>query len=60
MLIRDCAVTRSCRMNRDSAGLTGSNALEVLTMGRICVDLYPEQIGVELPDVRTSERRHLG
>ena len=27
--------------------------LEVLTMGRVGVDLYPEQIGVHLPDVRT-------
>ena len=26
---------------------------DVLTMGRIGVDLYPEQIGVALPDVRT-------
>ena len=34
-------------------------ALEVLTMGRIGVDLYPEQIGVELPDVRTF-RKMLG
>jgi 5-dehydro-2-deoxygluconokinase len=32
---------------------------EVLTMGRISVDLYPEQIGVELPDVRTF-RKMLG
>jgi 5-dehydro-2-deoxygluconokinase len=34
-------------------------AVEVLTMGRIGVDLYPEQIGVELPDVRTF-RKMLG
>src|SRR5262245_21570465 len=26
---------------------------EVLTMGRVGVDLYPEQVGVSLPDVRT-------
>ena len=32
---------------------------EVLTMGRISVDLYPEQIGVALPDVRTF-RKMLG
>ena len=32
---------------------------EVLTMGRISVDLYPEQIGVELPEVRTF-RKMLG
>ena len=32
---------------------------DVLTMGRISVDLYPEQIGVELPDVRTF-RKMLG
>jgi 5-dehydro-2-deoxygluconokinase len=35
------------------------SAVEVLTMGRIGVDLYPEQIGVELPDVRTF-RKMLG
>ncbi|MFI5937958.1 5-dehydro-2-deoxygluconokinase [Actinoplanes sp. NPDC051494] len=29
---------------------------EVLTMGRIGVDLYPQQIGVPLPDVRTFEK----
>jgi 5-dehydro-2-deoxygluconokinase len=46
-------------MNRDAVGRTGSKALEVLTMGRIGVDLYPEQIGVELPDVRTF-RKMLG
>src|SRR5256885_5773525 len=28
-------------------------SLEVLTMGRVSVDLYPEQIGVSLADVRT-------
>src|SRR5437867_10679483 len=27
--------------------------LEVVTMGRVGVDLYPEQIGVTLADVRT-------
>src|SRR5256885_12393220 len=27
--------------------------LEVLTMGRVSVDLYPEQIGVSLAEVRT-------
>ncbi len=30
-----------------------AGALEVLTMGRVSVDLYPEQIGVPLADVRT-------
>jgi len=34
-------------------------AVEVLTMGRVSVDLYPEQIGVALPDVRTF-RKMLG
>src|SRR5215831_13465135 len=34
-------------------------ALELLTMGRVGVDLYPEQIGVDLPDVRTF-RKMLG
>ncbi|GAA2482453.1 5-dehydro-2-deoxygluconokinase [Winogradskya humida] len=29
---------------------------EVLTMGRIGVDLYPQQIGVPLPEVRTFEK----
>ena len=28
-------------------------AFDVITMGRIGVDLYPEQIGVHLADVRT-------
>jgi 5-dehydro-2-deoxygluconokinase len=46
-------------MNRDTTGRADSDALEVLTMGRIGVDLYPEQIGVELPDVRTF-RKMLG
>jgi hypothetical protein len=27
--------------------------LGVLTVGRVSVDLYPEQAGVSLPDVRT-------
>jgi 5-dehydro-2-deoxygluconokinase len=43
----------------DAAVGSAVNALEVLTMGRIGVDLYPEQIGVELPDVRTF-RKMLG
>jgi 5-dehydro-2-deoxygluconokinase len=34
-------------------------SLEVLTMGRVSVDLYPEQIGVRLADVRTF-RKMLG
>src|SRR5213080_2985037 len=34
-------------------------ALEVLTMGRVGVDLYPEQIGVPLAEVRTF-RKMLG
>jgi 5-dehydro-2-deoxygluconokinase len=33
--------------------------LEVLTMGRVSVDLYPEQLGVPLADVRTF-RKMLG
>jgi 5-dehydro-2-deoxygluconokinase len=41
------------------AAVVRTSALEVLTMGRIGVDLYPEQIGVELPDVRTF-RKMLG
>ena len=36
-----------------------SEALEILTMGRIGVDLYPEQIGVPLAEVRTF-RKMLG
>ena len=32
---------------------------EVLTIGRVSVDLYPEQIGVPLADVRTF-RKMLG
>ena len=28
-------------------------SLDLITMGRVGVDLYPEQIGVQLPDVRT-------
>jgi 5-dehydro-2-deoxygluconokinase len=34
-------------------------ALEVITMGRVSVDLYPEQIGVALPEVQTF-RKGLG
>jgi 5-dehydro-2-deoxygluconokinase len=34
-------------------------SLEILTMGRVGVDLYPEQVGVALPDVRTF-RKMLG
>jgi 5-dehydro-2-deoxygluconokinase len=34
-------------------------SLEVLTMGRVSVDLYPEQVGVRLADVRTF-RKMLG
>ncbi len=33
--------------------------LEVVTMGRVSVDLYPEQIGVPLADVKTF-RKSLG
>jgi 5-dehydro-2-deoxygluconokinase len=39
-----------------SAGPVG---LEVITMGRVSVDLYPEQVGVTLTDVRTF-RKDLG
>ena len=35
------------------------SGIEVLTMGRIGVDLYPEQIGVHLADVQTF-RKMLG
>ncbi len=31
-------------------------AFEVLTMGRICVDLYPLQIGVSLREVETCAK----
>jgi 5-dehydro-2-deoxygluconokinase len=34
-------------------------SLEILTMGRVSIDLYPEQIGVRLRDVRTF-RKMLG
>ena len=48
-----------------------SGHLEVLTMGRVGVDIYPEQVGVPLEDVRsfgkflggappTSRSRRLG
>jgi 5-dehydro-2-deoxygluconokinase len=33
-----------------------ADQLEVVTMGRISVDLYPEQIGVSLADVRTFNK----
>jgi 5-dehydro-2-deoxygluconokinase len=42
----------------DAAGTAGTH-LEVLTMGRVGVDLYPEQIGVSLEDVSTF-RKFLG
>ncbi len=34
-------------------------SLEIITIGRVSVDLYPEQIGVPLPEVRTF-RKMLG
>lgn len=40
-------------------GSAAPGSLEILTMGRVGVDLYPEQIGVHLPDVRTF-RKMLG
>src|SRR5919198_5672170 len=30
-----------------------ATSLDLITMGRVGVDLYPEQVGVRLPDVRT-------
>jgi 5-dehydro-2-deoxygluconokinase len=42
----------------DSVRSSGSH-LEVLTMGRVGVDLYPEQVGVSLEDV-TTFRKFLG
>ena len=36
-----------------------ADELEILTVGRVSVDLYPEQIGVPLPSVRTF-RKMLG
>jgi 5-dehydro-2-deoxygluconokinase len=42
----------------DSVRSPGSH-LEVLTMGRVGVDLYPEQVGVSLEDV-TTFRKFLG
>ncbi|HEY2173246.1 MAG TPA: PfkB family carbohydrate kinase, partial [Mycobacteriales bacterium] len=35
------------------------DAFDVITMGRVGVDIYPEQIGVALPDV-TSFGKFLG
>jgi 5-dehydro-2-deoxygluconokinase len=34
-------------------GMTAAEPFDVITMGRVGVDLYPEQIGAHLPDVRT-------
>jgi 5-dehydro-2-deoxygluconokinase len=31
----------------------GLSVFDLITMGRVGVDLYPEQIGVHLADVRT-------
>jgi 5-dehydro-2-deoxygluconokinase len=39
--------------------MTTAERFEVLTMGRVGVDIYPEQIGVGLEDV-TSFRKYLG
>src|SRR3989454_12308325 len=40
--------------SRGAPGTRGSmGSLEVITMGRVGVDLYPEQIGVTLAEVRT-------
>jgi 5-dehydro-2-deoxygluconokinase len=36
--------------------VTAPTQLEVVTMGRISVDLYPEQIGVSLAEVRTFNK----
>src|SRR2546430_2702829 len=36
--------------------LAAPTQLEVVTMGRISVDLYPEQIGVSLAEVRTFNK----
>jgi 5-dehydro-2-deoxygluconokinase len=36
--------------------VTAPTRLEVVTMGRISVDLYPEQIGVSLAEVRTFNK----
>ncbi|KAA0109047.1 5-dehydro-2-deoxygluconokinase [Mycolicibacterium sp. P9-22] len=32
------------------------DTLDVLVVGRICIDIYPEQIGVGLPEVRTFSK----
>ena len=41
------------RDRRMTDAVTAGTHLEVLTMGRVGVDLYPEQIGVSLEDVTT-------
>ena len=40
-------------LSMERTDLTSAMTLEALTMGRVGVDLYPEQIGVPLADVRT-------
>ena len=48
---------RGGRMQRSSAD--AGNHFEVITMGRVGVDIYPQQIGVGLEDV-TSFGKFLG
>jgi 5-dehydro-2-deoxygluconokinase len=44
-------------LNDDRAGVVGTPPeLEVVTMGRISVDLYPGQVGVSLADVQTFNK----
>ncbi|MET0317427.1 MAG: 5-dehydro-2-deoxygluconokinase [Rhodococcus fascians] len=35
---------------------SGTDVPDVVVIGRICIDIYPEQIGVGLPDVRTFSK----
>ena len=45
------------RPRRQDRGGERMTAMDLITMGRIGVDLYPEQIGVRLADVRRSPSR---
>ena len=49
---RVCAPSSTC-VARGPDGDDHHMSLDLITMGRVGVDLYPEQIGVQLPDVRT-------
>ena len=47
------STTESAVARTETGGGAGVSGPEIITIGRIGVDLYPEQIGVHLADVQT-------